>query len=50
MTTAISSQIQAYTYLDGFYEMVSRNLIANFTPRELELLIFGLLDIDVHDL
>jgi E3 ubiquitin-protein ligase HUWE1 len=25
-------------------------LIANFTPRELELLIFGLLDIDVHDL
>jgi E3 ubiquitin-protein ligase HUWE1 len=48
MTTAISNQIQAY--LDGFYEMVSRDLIAIFTPRELELLISGLPDIDVHDL
>ena len=48
MTTAISSQIKAY--LDGFYELVSRDLIAIFTPRELELLISGLPDIDVHDL
>jgi E3 ubiquitin-protein ligase HUWE1 len=48
MTTAISSQIKAY--LDGFYELVSPELIAVFTPRELELLISGLPDIDVHDL
>ena len=48
MTTAISSQIKAY--LDGFYELVSRDLTAIFTPRELELLISGLPDIDVHDL
>lgn len=48
MTTAISSQINAY--LDGFYELVSRDLISIFTPRELELLISGLPDIDVQDL
>ena len=48
MTTAISSQIKAY--LDGFYELVSPELIAIFTARELELLISGLPDIDVHDL
>jgi E3 ubiquitin-protein ligase HUWE1 len=48
MTTAISSQIKAY--LDGFYELVSADLIAIFSPRELELLISGMPDIDVHDL
>jgi E3 ubiquitin-protein ligase HUWE1 len=48
MTTSISSQIKAYQ--DGFYELVSRDLIAIFTPRELELLISGLPDIDVLDL
>jgi len=48
MTTAISSQIKAY--LDGFYELVSKDLIQIFTPRELELLISGLPDIDVYDL
>jgi len=48
MTTAISSQTKAY--LDGFYELVSKDLIQIFTPRELELLISGLPDIDVHDL
>jgi E3 ubiquitin-protein ligase HUWE1 len=48
MTTAISSQIKAY--LDGFYELVSPELIQIFSPRELELLISGLPDIDVHDL
>ena len=48
MTTAISSQIKAY--LDGFYELVSPSLISIFSPRELELLISGLPDIDVHDL
>jgi E3 ubiquitin-protein ligase HUWE1 len=48
MTTAIQSQIKAY--LDGFYELVSPDLIAIFTPRELELLISGMPDIDVEDL
>ncbi|CAB9503919.1 Probable E3 ubiquitin-protein ligase hulA [Seminavis robusta] len=48
MTTAISAQIKSY--LDGFYELVSPELIAIFNPRELELLISGLPDIDVHDL
>lgn len=48
MTTAISSQIKAY--LDGFYELVSPDLVHIFSPRELELLISGLPDIDVHDL
>jgi E3 ubiquitin-protein ligase HUWE1 len=48
MTTSIKSQINAY--LDGFYELVSRDLISIFTPRELELLISGLPDIDVLDL
>lgn len=48
MTTAIESQIKAY--LDGFYELVPPDLVAVFTPRELELLISGLPDIDVQDL
>ena len=48
MTTAIQSQIKAY--LDGFYELVSRDLISVFTPRELELLISGMPEIDLHDL
>jgi E3 ubiquitin-protein ligase HUWE1 len=48
MTTSIQAQIKSY--LDGFYELVSPELIAIFTPRELELLISGLPDIDVHDL
>mmetsp|Transcript_3628 Transcript_3628/g.8298 ORF Transcript_3628/g.8298 Transcript_3628/m.8298 type:complete len:4344 (+) Transcript_3628:221-13252(+) len=48
MTTAIKSQIKAY--LDGFHELVSPDLIQIFSPRELELLISGLPDIDVHDL
>jgi E3 ubiquitin-protein ligase HUWE1 len=48
MTTSIQSQIKSY--LAGFYELVSPELIAIFSPRELELLISGLPDIDVHDL
>ena len=48
MTTSIQSQIKSY--LAGFYELVSLDLIAIFSPRELELLISGLPDIDVHDL
>jgi len=48
MTTAIQRQIKSY--LDGFYELVNPDLIAIFTPRELELVISGLPDIDVADL
>jgi E3 ubiquitin-protein ligase HUWE1 len=48
MTTSIQSQIKSY--LAGFYELVSLDLIAIFSPKELELLISGLPDIDVHDL
>jgi len=48
MTTAIQNQIKAY--LDGFYELVSKDMISIFTPGELELLISGLPDIDVLDL
>jgi len=40
MSTAISSQIRSF--LDGFGEMVSPELISIFNPRELELLISGL--------
>lgn len=48
MTTSIQSQIKAY--LDGFYELVSPELISVFTPGELELLISGLPEIDLMDL
>jgi E3 ubiquitin-protein ligase HUWE1 len=48
MTAAIQNQIKSY--LDGFYELIPKDLIAPFTPRELELLISGLPDIDVYDL
>ena len=48
MTTSIEEQIKAY--LDGFYEMVKPELISIFTARELELLVSGLPDIDIHDL
>jgi len=48
MTTSIQSQIKAY--LDGFYELVKPELISIFTAKELELLISGLPDIDMHDL
>jgi len=48
MTTAIDRQIKAY--LDGFYELVKPELISIFTAKELELLISGMPDIDMHDL
>jgi len=48
MTTSISSQIKAF--LDGFHELVRKDLIRIFTPKELELLISGLPDIDIDDL
>lgn len=48
MTTAIQKQIKAY--LEGFHEMVDSDLISIFTAKELELLISGMPDIDIHDL
>lgn len=41
-------QIQAF--LDGFWSIVPRTLIAMFNDHELELLISGLPDIDIADL
>lgn len=37
-------------FLDGFWEMVPRDLLSVFNDHELELLISGLPDIDVADL
>lgn len=44
LTTAIRPQINAF--LDGFSELVNRDLISIFNDKELELLISGLPDID----
>ncbi|KAL7543885.1 hypothetical protein ACHAXR_013277 [Thalassiosira sp. AJA248-18] len=48
ITTSIEKQIKAF--LEGFHEMVDRDLISIFTAKELELLISGMPDIDIHDL
>ncbi|XP_020690222.1 E3 ubiquitin-protein ligase UPL2 [Dendrobium catenatum] len=48
LTTAIKRQINAF--LEGFNELISRDLISIFNDRELELLISGLPDIDLDDL
>jgi E3 ubiquitin-protein ligase HUWE1 len=48
MTTAIRSQIDSF--LDGFYDLVSPELISIFSPTELELLICGLPDVDIEEL
>jgi hypothetical protein len=48
MTTSIKPQLKSF--LEGFWELVPRHLIAIFTDHELELLISGLPDIDVADL
>lgn len=44
LTTAIRPQINAF--LEGFNELISRELISIFNDKELELLISGLPDID----
>ena len=44
LTTAIRPQINAF--LEGFTELVPRDLIALFNDKELELLISGLPEID----
>ncbi|KIZ04485.1 E3 ubiquitin-protein ligase HUWE1 [Monoraphidium neglectum] len=48
MTGSIKAQIKAF--LDGFWELVPRDLLSVFNDHELELLISGLPDIDVADL
>lgn len=48
MTTAIKEQIRAF--LEGFWDVVPRELISMFSDHELELLISGLPEIDVDDL
>lgn len=44
LTTAIRPQINAF--LEGFSELILRDLISIFNDKELELLISGLPDID----
>ncbi|KAJ6822557.1 E3 ubiquitin-protein ligase UPL1-like [Iris pallida] len=48
LTTAIRPQINAF--MEGFIELISRDLISIFNDKELELLISGLPDIDLDDL
>lgn len=48
MTKNILGQINAF--LEGFYELVPKQLIAIFDSKELELLISGLPEIDINDL
>lgn len=44
LTTAIRPQINAF--LEGFNELINRDLISIFNDKELELLISGLPEID----
>lgn len=48
LTTAIRPQINAF--LEGFNELIPRELISIFHDKELELLISGLPDIDLDDM
>ncbi|XVE95159.1 hypothetical protein REPUB_Repub02eG0072400 [Reevesia pubescens] len=48
LTTAIRPQINAF--LEGFTELIPRELISIFHDKELELLISGLPDIDLDDM
>ncbi|ERN14346.1 E3 ubiquitin-protein ligase UPL2 isoform X1 [Amborella trichopoda] len=48
LTTAIRPQINAF--MEGFNELIPRELISIFHDKELELLISGLPDIDLDDL
>ncbi|KAF8411336.1 hypothetical protein HHK36_003883 [Tetracentron sinense] len=48
LTTAIRPQINAF--LEGFNELILRDLISIFNDKELELLISGLPDIDLDDM
>jgi E3 ubiquitin-protein ligase HUWE1 len=48
LTTAIRPQINAF--LEGFNELINRELVSIFNDKELELLISGLPDIDLDDM
>ncbi|CAI5971390.1 unnamed protein product, partial [Closterium sp. NIES-65] len=48
MTAAIRPQIAAF--MEGFTELIPKDLIAMFNDKELELLISGLPEIDIDDL
>ncbi|KAL0267717.1 UNVERIFIED_CONTAM: hypothetical protein PYX00_009908 [Menopon gallinae] len=48
MTGAIRKQLDAF--LEGFYEIIPKQLISIFNEQELELLISGLPNIDIDDL
>ncbi|VDN18653.1 unnamed protein product [Gongylonema pulchrum] len=48
MTGSISQQLKAF--LDGFYEIIPKNMISIFNEQELELLISGLPNFDIDDL
>ncbi|KAJ4962286.1 hypothetical protein NE237_022225 [Protea cynaroides] len=48
LTTAIRPQINAF--MEGFNELIPRDLISIFNDKELELLISGLPDIDLDEL
>ncbi|XP_044510273.1 E3 ubiquitin-protein ligase UPL2-like isoform X2 [Mangifera indica] len=48
LTTAIRPQINAF--LEGFNELIPRELISIFNDKELELLVSGLPDIDLDDM
>ena len=48
MTGSIRSQIKSF--LEGFYDVIPKELISIFNEQELELLISGLPTIDIDDL
>lgn len=48
MTSSIRSQIKSF--LEGFYDIIPKDLISIFNEQELELLISGLPNIDIDDL
>jgi len=48
LTTAIKAQIKSF--LEGFHELIPKQLISIFNELELELLISGLPDFDIDDL
>lgn len=50
MKTTKNIQEQINSFLEGFYEMLPKELISIFDSKELELLISGLPDIDLEDL
>ena len=47
LTNAIKNQI--HSFLKGFFEIIPRSYVAVFTPKELELIMCGLPDIDKQD-